>query len=196
MFKKLLKRNKEEFGSNFIYGDFIEDLSLCDDIIKFHEMNPNKGNGVTVPPSDSSIKKSTDSRLSDNQELLMRYDRELSKVLEKYKEKYKFCNEYGAWRITSPINIQHYKPGEGFFVWHTERARVEEPMVSRHLVFMTYLNDVTDGGETEWYYQKLKIKPRKGYTVIWTSDWTHTHRGLTSPTQEKYIVTGWFNYVK
>jgi hypothetical protein len=25
---------------------------------------------------------------------------------------------------------------------------------------MTYLNDVTDAGETEWYYQEKKIKPK------------------------------------
>jgi hypothetical protein len=67
-------------------------------------------------------------------------------------------------------------------------------MKSRHLVFMTYLNDVTDGGETEFFYQKLKVKPEKGLTLIWGADWTFTHRGITSPTQTKYIVTGWFNY--
>ena len=60
---------------------------------------------------------------------------------------------------------------------------------------MTYLNDVDDGGETEFYYQKLKVKPRKGLTLIWPADWTHTHRGLSSPTQEKYIITGWLNYI-
>ena len=46
---------------------------------------------------------------------------------------------------------------------------------------MTYLNDVNDYGETEFYYQKLKIKPEKGKTVIWCADWTHTHRGISSP---------------
>ena len=31
---------------------------------------------------------------------------------------------------------------------------------------MTYLNDIKDGGETEFYYQKLKVKPEKGLTLI------------------------------
>ena len=60
---------------------------------------------------------------------------------------------------------------------------------------MTYLNDVTDGGETEFLHQGLKVQPQKGLTLIWPADWTHTHRGVASPTQEKAIVTGWFNYV-
>ena len=59
---------------------------------------------------------------------------------------------------------------------------------------MTYLNDVTDGGETEFMYQKLKIKPKKGLTLIWPADWTHTHRGIPSMTQVKYIATGWYCY--
>ena len=61
---------------------------------------------------------------------------------------------------------------------------------------MTYLNDVTDCGETEWYYQKLKIKPKKGLTVLWPTDWTYTHRGIASPSQLKYIITGWYSYTE
>ena len=59
---------------------------------------------------------------------------------------------------------------------------------------MTYLNDVTHKGETEFFHQKIKIKPEKGLTLIWPTDWTFTHRGIPSPTEEKYIVTGWFEY--
>ena len=73
-----------------------------------------------------------------------------------------------------------------------ERSSSSGIDISRHLVFMTYLNDVTDCGETEWFHQKVKIQPRKGLTVIWPPDWTHTHRGIPSPTQTKYIVTGWY----
>ena len=59
---------------------------------------------------------------------------------------------------------------------------------------MTYLNDIEDGGETEFLYQKIKVKPRKGLTLIWPVDWTHTHRGIVSPSQEKTIITGWYEF--
>jgi hypothetical protein len=59
---------------------------------------------------------------------------------------------------------------------------------------MTYLNDVNDGGETHFYHQELKVQPRKGLTLIWPADWTYTHRGIASPTEDKYIVTGWYSY--
>jgi hypothetical protein len=59
---------------------------------------------------------------------------------------------------------------------------------------MTYLNTVTDNGGTEFLNQQLIINAEKGKTVIWPADWTHTHRGVVSATQDKYIITGWFNY--
>ena len=59
---------------------------------------------------------------------------------------------------------------------------------------MTYLNNVTDAGGTEFYHQQLTVQPVKGLTLVWPADWTFTHRGVPSPTQEKRIVTGWFNF--
>jgi len=93
--------------------------------------------------------------------------------------------------IAEPPLIQHYEPGEGFFLWHHERG---SPTRTRELVFMTYLNDVPDGG-TEFLYQQLTIKARKGKTVIWPANYTHPHRGQISHKHEKYIMTGWLGYV-
>ena len=57
---------------------------------------------------------------------------------------------------------------------------------------MTYLNDVEEGGETIFPYQKLKVKPKKGKTILWPAYWTHAHLGNVAKTEEKYITTGWF----
>jgi hypothetical protein len=59
---------------------------------------------------------------------------------------------------------------------------------------MTYLNDVPNGGTDFYYYPELNLQAKKGLTIIWPSDWTHTHRGVISKTHEKYIVTGWFSF--
>ena len=64
----------------------------------------------------------------------------------------------------------------------------------RCLVFMTYLNDVEDGG-TSFKYQDIDIPAKKGLTLIWPAYWTHTHKGIISNTKEKYIVTGWLNFL-
>ena len=59
---------------------------------------------------------------------------------------------------------------------------------------MTYLNDVDDGG-TEFLYQKITIPAKKGLTIVWPTQWTHTHRGQISHTKEKRIITGWYNFI-
>lgn len=93
-------------------------------------------------------------------------------------------------RMSSVFNMQKYKPSEAFHGYHCERAGLRHS--DRILVWMVYLNDVTDRGETEFYYQHHFERAEAGKLVIWPSDWTYIHRGIASPTQTKYILTGWF----
>ena len=184
---------------NFIREQFLENTALCDLLINYHVTSEYKGAGAVYHNNKKQIipeeKDSVDCVLNTNDALFAEYAKNLQIVINEYIKQYPMCNYYNPWGITDVVNIQHYKPTAGYHVWHTERATCIEPSSSRHLVFMTYLNDVTDGGETEFYHQGIKVKPEKGKTLIWPSDWTHTHRGISSPTQEKYIITGWFNFL-
>ena len=56
---------------------------------------------------------------------------------------------------------------------------------------MFYLNDVEEGGETEFYHQKLKIKPKKGTCVIFPTYFTHKHKGHIPISNDKYIMNVW-----
>lgn len=176
---------------NFI-EEFSIDLDLCDDLIVYMEREGVKFAGISGGVVDQFTKKSIDCNLS-NDALLEKYHRELQQCIDKYNEKY----EYSKTKISIDpyINIQKYNPGDAYYRWHCERNSSKPIVSNRHLVFMTYLNDVTDQGETEFLYQKVKFKPKKGLTLIWPVDWTHTHRGIPSSTQTKYIITGWINFV-
>jgi hypothetical protein len=187
--------------NNFIGGWYIDE-SLCDEILNFTKTNPNMHIGESYPTSSRGsfvnldIKDSMDGRLDDNAELYNKYAVQLQCVLDKYIEMYPYCNNDSAFSLTQKINLQYYPPGGGYKVFHCERgSALNEIISSRHLVFMTYLNNITDAGETEFYHQGIKVKPEKGLTLIWGADWTFYHRGIPSPSQEKYIVTGWFNYI-
>ena len=187
--------------NNFICGWYM-DTSVCDDIRIYFDKLPieNKFDGGVASPfigtyADSIIKKSTESNLGDNQELYKIYQSHLQKCVDEYMVKYERSASLGEFKSTSITKIQHYKPTEGFFDYHCERFGSALPYSTRHLVYMTYLNDVDDGGETEFLYQNIKVKPEKGLTLIWPAEWTHTHRGITSMTEHKYIVTGWFNFI-
>jgi len=181
----------------FILSSYIKDTTVCDQIIELHQKSKNKidgtiGNSKGQIVVDYNVKKCTQTSLDSYAEQYLNYTSQLQQVVLQYIEHFKFVNEVAKWRIVEQINVQHYKPGEAFSVWHSER--ISSHKSNRILVFMTYLNDVNDQGETEFYYQNYKVKPKKGLTLIWPAEWTHTHRGVASPTEEKYIVTGWFNY--
>jgi hypothetical protein len=180
--------------TDFIHEEYIQDLSVCDELIDYHTKSDHKIEGKTSLGINPMTKVSTDCGLLD-ETLFRKYDKQLSNVVNNYIKKFPWCNGYDPWKYKEGMNIQYYKPNEGFLWWHTERGRSSEPYSSRHLVFMTYLNDVTDGGGTEFYHQEKVVDARKGKTVIWPADWTHTHKGIVSPTQDKYIITGWFNFI-
>lgn len=184
---------------SFIHQQYLSDVSVCDQLIDLHKKSENKFPGVVynnhgLNIKDVGIKDSTDVILTSC-EAAYNYNKQLQEVVNVYVNKFSYCNEHDPWKIVSPIGIQYYNPGGGYKVFHSERGNTSYHIATRHLVFMTYLNDVTDNGGTEFFYQKMIIQPKKGLTLIWPSDWTHTHRGIVSPTQEKYIVTGWFNFV-
>jgi prolyl 4-hydroxylase len=194
----VLKKFDVPASRSFIGAWYLEDLSLCDRLIDLHKSTPDKEPGRIGEKYIKPEKKdSTDAYFGPDttEPAIHAYVAALNEVVQQYIAEFSYCNFYSPWRIIQAINIQHYKPGGGFKTYHTERFSRHEPNTSRHLVFMTYLNDVDDGGGTEFFYQKTVTPARKGLTVIWPADWTHTHRGVVSPTEEKYIITGWFNFI-
>lgn len=183
---------------SFIKSYQIKDTTLCDKLINYHKNNNEyKSQGKVTSGIDKDVKDSVDVIFynDSNNNVIKNYFENLSIFLNEYINHYKLKGSYN----TSNINLlQHYPKNGGFKVWHCERETnfyKDINVSNRALVYMTYLNDIEDQGETEWYYQKIKIKPKKGLTIIWPTDFTHLHRGIPSPTQEKYIVTGWFNFV-
>jgi len=110
-----------------------------------------------------------------------------NKIYPSYAEKFSIINE-------RPVGIDQIKckkirPGGGFHQWHYESLGADS---RRRLVVQLYLNDIEEGGETEFLYQKKRISARRNKLLIWPADWTHTHRGNPPlGEQDKYILTTW-----
>lgn len=88
------------------------------------------------------------------------------------------------------LKIQKTEPAGGYHVWHCEHNGSKS---NRLLSWILYLNDVEDGGETEFLYQSLRIKPKCGTLILFPSFFTHTHRGNPPLKESKYIATGWIH---
>ena len=114
----------------------------------------------------------------------------LQQALETYLTEYQYANGMDRFVLDETYLLQEYEPGWAYHPFHFERGG--RSSMSRTLVWIMYLNDVTDDGETEFLYQQLRVTPTAGRYAIWPAEWTHTHRGIPSPTQEKFILTGWY----
>jgi len=88
------------------------------------------------------------------------------------------------------FKIQKTLPTEGYHVWHIEHGPGHD-MGRRALVFTVYLNDVEEGGETEFLHQSVRVKPKTGRIVIWPASFPYLHRGNPPLAGEKYILTSW-----
>ena len=182
---------------DFIYKEYVS-KPVCKYLIKFFKKSSDKapgvvGGGKIIP----EIKTSVDIGLDVLNPVLQPYLKEVAKILEKYKRLYRFCDRnHGTYRLQERISLQCYAPGQAYFSWHPDRCgkKIGEGG-DRHLSFMTYLNNVKQGGKTEWFYQKVAVSPKEGLTIIWPVGWTHTHRGTIAPRETKYIITGWYNFV-
>jgi hypothetical protein len=95
------------------------------------------------------------------------------------------------------INLQKYLQNSGgYHHWHSEIYPQNASCESLHrvLLWMFYLNDVEEGGETEFMYQGRRIAPKKGRLVIAPAGFTHTHKGNVAKSGDKYIATSWILY--
>tara|TARA_R100001460_G_scaffold26242_4_gene52988 strand:- start:1879 stop:2472 length:594 start_codon:yes stop_codon:yes gene_type:complete len=185
-----------KFDESSFMGGWFMPGDLCDSLIEYyHSKEDQHTDGISGGGVDHKVRKNTDLVIyPENFVDLDRYLFFLQECLDKYKEKYEWCDNVNAYSIIEPIKIQHYAPTEGYYTMHMENSGHPDPFILRHLVFMTYLNTLDNAG-TEFYYQKLTTECKKGLTLIWPAGWTHVHRGVTNNVSDKYITTGWYSFV-
>ena len=121
------------------------------------------------------------------------YDR-FKNVLHKYKEETGLHKH--AWPETfkfEEIRIKRYRMGRGNFLDHVDVGSYDSAM--RFLVLFVYLNDVEEGGETEFPELDLTVTPKCGTMLLFPSTWTYLHRGNTPISNDKYILGSYLHYV-
>jgi len=174
-------------------------VAACDKIIEYFEglkhlhskgCFAKDGQAIVNP----TVKDSTDITLDlteDNicSEILVSV---INYCTEQYREKYSSVDKISNWSCDPKYNIQRYHPNQGYFGTHCEDS---SPLTNRVMGWSFYLNTITDGGGTVFDEYDLEIKAEAGKFVIFPAYWTHTHYGIPSPTQTKYICTGWYTYV-
>lgn len=192
--------------SKFRYDDNDEDFigtyedalskSECDELIDYFENYLNRPDTIQnfmfgnnqMPQKDMSRK---DVALNITGELRDNVLNNLYKCYEQYKNVYFPIKCVDA--FSPHVKMQRTPPRGGYHVWHSELSDISA--IHRVLAWIIYLNDVPEGeGETEFLWQKRRVRPEIGKCIIWPAHFTHLHRGNPVYTCYKYVVTGWFVY--
>ncbi len=199
MKKVIIKTNN--LSPHFIGSWTIEPFSICEDLINYFENNLAKQTkGSTIKGVNPNIKDSMDIRITPNEiilpgnEVFKTYFEKLFECYKNYIDEWPFLKDFAEGLEIGAFNLQRYIPGQHFKKIHTERASIDNS--HRIFAFMTYLNDVEEGGSTYFSHYDIEIQAKKGLTLIWPAEWTHAHRGNILKAGKKYIITGWINFAK
>jgi len=191
--------------------DFIYEIKnsipdeLCDDIINMYELEDNKYGGLVFSGLRKDIKDTTDLIISKNEKRWERVEKILYNTLTNgFAEYMSHMNksEYTSNNITynllesnkAYINnfmIQKYEKCKGKYIYHNDFSVDFEKKAYRVITFIWYLNNVIEGGETE-FWGNYTIKPEKGKLVFFPACWCYPHRGKMPISDDKYIITNWF----
>ena len=108
------------------------------------------------------------------------------------------CIEYNKMSIDEILNkisinsfvINKYIKNEGYFIYHSEMSYNNYNNKYLLFNFIWYLNDVEEGGETEFFGGDYKINPKKGKFVIFPCEWFFPNTEKKPFSNDKYIITG------
>ncbi len=90
---------------------------------------------------------------------------------------------------TADLILKEYRPGTGeSFQVHFDSIY---EVSNRYLVFLWYLNDVAEGGETEFPDLGLRVQARQGRLLMFPPYWMFQHAGLPPRSGPKYILSSY-----
>ena len=168
---------------------------LCDELINYFE-TVQKQNPSTISVNEK-IHNGTNNRKDKslfldeiNGTLTSRVNEYLTAAAKEY------CDIYNTLYLDDGVikstkqKLQKTEIGGGFHTWHCEDTNLASS--NRIAVWTIYLNDVKEGGETEFLYHAHREKAEKGKICFFPANYMATHRGNPPISNEKYIVTGWY----
>ena len=176
----------------------------CNSLIDFYDNIHKLGKSVerkkhdNVSPIDKNNKvyyfrTETDPLIMNSHSSLLRpFVDAIGQCYNLYVEKYGVIESLGRHLLDLDIKIQKTLPSEGYHIWHPEICNAHTSR--RLLMCLLYLNDVDEGGETEFLYQQRRVKPVVGQVLICPTSFTHTHRGNPPLKTAKYMINTWMEF--
>ncbi len=160
--------------------------------------------GESGAGGDTSVKKTTDYDILKydkhkyvSELVMQKFNDTLS---DEYLENFPNIDTYYHHRIVNGktyyplLQIQKYDKNSGHYnAWHVEAE--DKNTSDRAFVFILYLNNVDEGGETGFLIKEkgdfVKVQPKEGRLIIHPASWPFIHKGYMPESSDKYILTTW-----
>lgn len=176
-----------------LFGIYDRELppDFCRDVIDRFEADPRKVKGMVGGGAAGRV----DTRVKATTEILLwthrdGWDDVNRVILDSLRRR--LSDYMGRWGQAFPIGvypeeprITRYREGEGFLAWHSDNIG-RSP--TRVITAIWYLNTVEEGGETDYRWQGVAIKPVEGRMLLCPVGWPFLHRGNPPESGPKYIL--------
>jgi uncharacterized membrane protein YvbJ len=193
--------NTEEIsGKNFIGIWDIENDSLLKNIIDFFNNNheSHKPGTIALGKTDKNKKDLLELTINPKQvkenkiEIFNEYINNLIECYNDYQDQWDFLKNWQRIYI-GPFKIEKHLVSGHHLELNCERQNINSS--HKILSWITFLNDINDDeGSIIFNYYDIAIKPKKGTTLIFPSDWTHLHQQEVMKNSEKFTIRGSFHF--
>ena len=113
--------------------------------------------------------------------------RQIEEYLARYNSEVKLSIPVPSTTLLAEFRMKLYRPGsEEKFQLHFDSIN---EVADRFLVFLWYLIDVAEGGETEFPDLGISVAPRAGRLLVFPPYWMFQHAGLPPRSGDKYILS-------
>jgi prolyl 4-hydroxylase len=180
--------------TNFVQiFDHALDSALCAKMIESFQtlarFQRSNGKGIRAGLEKSAWTELDLTPLSDGGFRAMLIDN-MVKHLEKYNSRLNLTIPIPPSIKTSEFIIKRYRANsEDNFQPHFDSIG---EVSNRYLVFLWYLNDVQQGGDTHFVDLGIEVIPKTGRLLMFPPYWMYQHQGRPPVSNDKYILSTYF----
>ena len=153
---------------------------------KLARLHSRNGRGVLTQLEDSAWTELNVSKVADT-DMKALFHNQVIHYLQLYNERVALTLPIPQRDRIEDLRIKRYFVASGDqFQPHFDAA---DYTCNRYLVFIWYLNDVVEGGETDFPDLGMRVNARAGRLMMFPPYWMFQHAGLPPLSNDKYIIS-------
>ncbi|CAK7994714.1 Oxoglutarate/iron-dependent dioxygenase [uncultured virus] len=97
-------------------------------------------------------------------------------------------------KLETPLMFKYSPNVDTPNLFHLHSDNWSMQSASRQVSVIIYLNDVAEGGETDFEKLGVKVSPKRGRLLMFPSFYLYMHKGCEPISNDKYIIVCWCHF--